>query len=135
LLVKKHKLVTCWFIDWLCQWCETSHNCTMLYMCGLTDNNSGLYINFLCEIFKNGFELYLYTCVVFLWLIPCPIVIWLIYGSKECNKYVCVSGRACVRVCVLPLFTASRAAASDAVSHPALCLVPDLDRAILTEKA
>jgi hypothetical protein len=34
--------------------------------------------------------LYLYTCVVFLWLIPHPTVIWLIYGSKECNKYVCM---------------------------------------------
>jgi hypothetical protein len=32
--------------------------------------------------------LYLYTCIVFLWLIPRPIVIWLIYGSKECNIYV-----------------------------------------------
>jgi hypothetical protein len=34
--------------------------------------------------------LYLYTCVVFLWLIPHPTVIWLIYGSKECHKYVCI---------------------------------------------
>jgi hypothetical protein len=38
--------------------------------------------------FQNCFELYFYTCVVFLWLIPHPIVIWLIYGSKECNKHV-----------------------------------------------
>jgi hypothetical protein len=32
------------------------------------------------------------TCIVLLWLIPHPIVIWLTYGSMECNKdfmYVC----------------------------------------------
>jgi hypothetical protein len=29
-------------------------------------------------------------CIVLLWLIPYPIVIWLTCGSMECNKDVCI---------------------------------------------
>jgi hypothetical protein len=41
-------------------------------------------------------------CIILLWLIPHPIVIWLTYGSMECNKGRCVHVQACARayICV-----------------------------------
>jgi hypothetical protein len=65
----------------------------MLYICGFICNNLVLCMNsmlILCEIFKIILNCTCKTYVVFLWLIPHPIVIWLIHGSKECNKYVCI---------------------------------------------
>jgi hypothetical protein len=59
------------------------------------------------------FELYLYICTVLLWLIPHPIVIWLTYGSMECNIYVYVY--VCVCVCV-------RARAVCAFAYVCMCV-------------
>jgi hypothetical protein len=39
----------------------------------------------LCEIY---IIVWIVICTVLLWLIPHPIVIWLTYGSMECNKDV-----------------------------------------------
>jgi hypothetical protein len=40
--------------------------------------------------FYNSMTCTCIICIVLLWLTPHPIVIWLTYGSMECNKDVCM---------------------------------------------
>jgi hypothetical protein len=77
-------------------------------------NISLLHLNasfLLCKILITVWNVHVYMYfIVWLWLTSCPVVIWLTYGSKECNKCVSTHVRAnmfvriymhvCMHVCM-----------------------------------